>query len=271
MPENHNENLPLKENGIAGEEAMETVIVKPRHKWTKYQKLHLAVTLVLLAVCIALIGVYLLELGSAKDGNNKCNKQKLERHVCESPECVAIAAQILTYADHSINPCDNFYDYACAGWKKQRYIPDSKPVWDTFSDLMEANDKLLKNRLANGQPSKNSSAEAQLYKLYSSCLNTTAIDAVGLKPFKDLIASMGLWDALDPKSNESSWDMIESLVKVHSIYAPVYMETGAPLFDVTVAVDIKNSSNPIVKVSIIVDFCCHNFSLLCSFLSVGIN
>ena len=245
MPENHNENLPLKENGIAGEEAMETTVVKPRRKWTTYRKLHLAITLVLLAVCIALIGFYVIELD-----DKKCHKMTPKKHVCESPECVAVAAQVLTYADHTIDPCVNFYDYACAGWIKQRYIPDSKPTWDTFYDLIDANDKLLKKKLVSGVPDKNSTAEVQLYKLYSSCLNTSAIDAIGLKPFKDLIASMGLWQAMNRKSNDSSWDMIDSLVKVHSIFASVFMETGAPLFDVRVVVDIKNSTEPIVKVSI---------------------
>ena len=251
MPENHNENLPLKENGIAGEEAMETTIVKPRRKWTNYQKLHLAVTLVLLAICIALvalIGFYVVELDSTKAGDNKSNKMTLKKPVCESPECVAIAAQVLTYADHTIDPCVNFYDYACAGWAKQRYIPDSKPTWDTFYDLIDANDKLLKKKLVSGVPNKNSPAEVQLYKLYSSCLNTSSIDAAGLKPFKDLIASMGL----NQNFNNSSWDLTESLVKIHSIFASVFMETGAPLFDVRVVVDIKNSTKPIVKVSIFV-------------------
>lgn len=248
MSGNHNENLPLKENGIAGEEAMETAIVKPRLKWTNYQKLHLAITLVLLAVCIALVGVYLIELGSRMDSN--CKDKMAEKRVCETPECIAIAAQVLTYADQKVDPCESFYHYACSGWMNQRYIPDSKPSWDTFSDLNDANDKLLKKKLSSGEPDKNSPAEVQLYKLYSSCLNVTGIEAIGVKPIKDLIKSLGSMPAIDPTWNESSWDMIESLVNIHAIFAPiVYMETAAPLFDIRVVVDIKNSSKPIVKVS----------------------
>ena len=246
MPETHNENLPLKENGIAGEETMETAIVKPRKKWTKYQKLHLALTLLLLAVCIALAVMYVLKLGFTKTSTSS----KSARSVCETPECVEIAAQVLTYADHSINPCVNFYDYACAGWKKRRYIPDSKATWDTFSDLMDANDKLMKKTLGSGKPEKDSPAEVQLYKLYSSCLDTSAIDKLGYAPLKALIAKMGSWSATDPKWNESTWNMTQALVNIHSTFAPiVYMETGAPLFDIRIVVDIKNSSNPIVKVS----------------------
>ena len=250
MSQNHNENLPLKENGIGGEEAMEPAIVKPKQKWTKFQKLHLCITFVLLAVCIALIGIYIIELDSAKGGSKECKTMTSSKRVCESPECIAIAAQVLTYADQSINPCENFYDFACSGWKKQSYIPDSKPTWDTFSDLMDANDKLLKKQLVDGKPNINSSAEVELYKLYSSCLNTKAIDALGLKPLKELIASMNLGEAVGSNFNASSWDMTNSLAKVHSIFAPVFMATGAPLFDTSVVVDIKKSSEPIVKVSI---------------------
>jgi len=249
MSQNHNENVPLKENGIGGEEAMATVIVKPKQKWTKFQKLHVCITLVLLAVCITLVGIYIIEFGSAKGGSKECGTKTSSKRVCESPECIAIAAQVLTYADQTIDPCVNFYDFACSGWKKQSYIPDSKGTWDTFSDLMDANDKLLKKQLVDGKPNKNSSAEVELYELYSSCLNTTAIDTLGLKPFKDLIASMSLEEAVGSNINVSSWDMTNSLAKVHSIFAPVFMSTGAPLFDTSVVVDIKKSSDLIVKIS----------------------
>lgn len=252
MPENHKENLPLKENGIAGEEAMETAIVKPRNKWTKCQKLHLAITLILFAGCIALAVIYLMKVKSTESESKSCQTKMEESRVCESPECVAIAAQVLTYADHSIDPCENFYGYACGGWKKQRYIPDSKPSWETFSDLNEANDKLLKKELGSGKPNKNSPAEVQLYNLYSSCLNTTVIESLGLKPLEDLIKSLGSWPASDTKWNESTWDMIETLVNIHAAFdSMVYMETKAPLFDIRVVVDIQNSSNPIVKVNVV--------------------
>ena len=251
MPENHNESVPLKENGIAAEEAMVTAIVKPRHKWTKYQKLHLAITLVLLAVCIALIGIYVIELSSRKDNECKRGKKAMEaKRVCESPECVSIAAQVLTYANHNADPCKNFYEYACGGWTNRRYIPDSKPFWDTFSDLSESNDELLKNLLTNKKPNATSPAEGQLYNLYASCMNTSAIDALALKPLKDLLEKTGLLGALTGTWDEASWDMIEALVKVHSVFSPlVYMETEIPLFDIRVAVDILDSSRQIIKVS----------------------
>ena len=48
-----------------------------------------------------------------------------EPHVCLSPECVRVSAEILNSADFSVDPCEDFYQFAC-GKISSRTIPADK-------------------------------------------------------------------------------------------------------------------------------------------------
>jgi hypothetical protein len=45
---------------------------------------------------------------------------------CSSPTCVDLSDQILSRLDQSINPCDDFYAFACNGFIANTIIPYGK-------------------------------------------------------------------------------------------------------------------------------------------------
>ena len=66
---------------------------------------------------------------------------------CTSKHCVTIAASLLNNIDFSVNPCDDFYEYACGSWIKKNSIPDGKSIWGTFQQLEKDNELIIKNVL----------------------------------------------------------------------------------------------------------------------------
>lgn len=66
---------------------------------------------------------------------------------CLSPSCISIASSIVESLDPTVDPCVNFYDYACGGWIKKNPLPDGHASWGTFGKLTQDNQLVLKNVL----------------------------------------------------------------------------------------------------------------------------
>lgn len=56
-----------------------------------------------------------------------------ETSVCNTSGCVNAAADVLKFMDASIDPCNDFYDFACGKFLADTVLSDEKVSVDTFS------------------------------------------------------------------------------------------------------------------------------------------
>ena len=54
-----------------------------------------------------------------------------------TPGCVKAASQIIQNMDGSVNPCDDFYQFACGGFIKKTAIPEDRTRMSSFSVLSD--------------------------------------------------------------------------------------------------------------------------------------
>ena len=47
--------------------------------------------------------------------------------------CITTAAYVLDNLDDSVDPCDDFYQFACGGYMERTVIPDDHTRVNTFS------------------------------------------------------------------------------------------------------------------------------------------
>ncbi|XP_014472426.1 PREDICTED: endothelin-converting enzyme 1 isoform X1 [Dinoponera quadriceps] len=161
---------------------------------------------------------------------------------CLTEHCVTVAASIINSIDYSINPCDDFYEYACGGWRKKNPIPDGKSVWGTFGKLEQDNQLVVKNVLEKPFSEMKSKAEKKAKFYYMSCMDANeTIETLGAKPMMELLENIGGWN-ISGKFNVSTWSLQNSMHILQNVY------NMGGLFSWAVNEDDRNSSRYIIQI-----------------------
>lgn len=91
----------------------------------------------------------------------------------------------LAAIDKSVNPCDDFYMYACGTWKKDNPIPADESSWGRFNVLEENNEKILRGILEDSAAHMDRSPiDQKIGAFYQSCMDVPVLDKLGKKPIE---------------------------------------------------------------------------------------
>ena len=97
--------------------------------------------------------------------------------------------------DRSIDPCVDFYQYACGGWKKNNPIPSDQTSWSVYGKLHEDNLKFLRTILEQAaRATARDTVTREIGDFYAACMDETTVNARGvaaIRPTLDAIASLG--------------------------------------------------------------------------------
>jgi len=94
--------------------------------------------------------------------------------------------------DKTVDPCVNFYQFACGNWRKENPIPSDQAAWGRFNQLNERNRWLTLQILEKAaEPSARRTALQQKFgDFYAACMDVDAANRDGSKPIDPLLAQI---------------------------------------------------------------------------------
>jgi putative endopeptidase len=100
--------------------------------------------------------------------------------------------------DKSIDPCVDFYHYACGTWLKENPVPPDKAAYGRFTELADRNREILRDVLEKASaPNPGRSAnEQKIGDYYASCMDESSIENKGTAALQPELARI---DALKGK------------------------------------------------------------------------
>ncbi len=86
--------------------------------------------------------------------------------------------------DKTVDPCTDFYQYACGNWRKANPIPSDQARWGTFNQLAERNNYLLYTELKQAADDPETPMQKQYGTFFAACMNVDQANALGDKPIE---------------------------------------------------------------------------------------
>ena len=137
--------------------------------------------------------------------------------------------------DRTADPCVDFYEYSCGGWRKMNPIPADQTSWSVYGKLYEDNLNYLRGILEEAAAAKDRDAVTQkIGDYYASCMDETAVEKLGAQP-------------LDPEL--SAIRNLKSKKDLASLIATLQLQGTSVLFNARPSQDPDNSDEMIVDVS----------------------
>ncbi|XP_069683175.1 endothelin-converting enzyme 2-like [Periplaneta americana] len=223
---------------------------KARYKKRTPLEIRLIIVVAILAVLL-LVFLIVVIVQATKDRKNGKGKPS-----CNSQKCIESAFTFLESMNRSVDPCEDFYEFACGNFPKNHPVKEGYSMNDWS---VEITDKLLrsyKDYLEEEPLETEPNLVRQAKIFFKACEDEENLEKLGLQPMLDVLGRVSLPTQIPDSQTSAGWDIattlarIQRTLKIMSLVVKLneeeedgneYLKLSTPIPAVATAEDIMTS------------------------------
>ncbi|KAM6146861.1 kell blood group glycoprotein isoform 5-T6 [Phoenicopterus ruber ruber] len=150
---------------------------------------------------------------------------------CDAELGLTLLARLLNSRNDTVDPCEDFYKYACGSWEGKHSSRTTEESLNVFDVLLEENQLILKRLLEGPHFGIRGSAKEKAIQFYRSCMDTQRIESQGTQPLKDILNQVGGWNITGMGKAKDFNETLQTLMGRYSTFPFFRVHVGPSPFD----------------------------------------
>ncbi|XP_055346153.1 membrane metallo-endopeptidase-like 1 [Paramacrobiotus metropolitanus] len=170
--------------------------------------------------------------------------QGYSTNICSTPQCQITGDSMLSSVNFSIDPCQDFYQFACGNWIAKRPLFPAENYRSVSGDLQTLVQYQLRDVLSAKTASRLGSAQKKAKQFYAQCMDEGLAERQGTASLTTLLCRiLGGWPLITANWSAASFDFLTATTELS------HCGVGDLLLDMAVAHDPINSTKNAIFLS----------------------
>lgn len=190
------------------------------------------------AIILVIAAIVTAGLLAARCASGGCFREELDqRQVCNSSACWDIARRLQRSMNESVDPCDDFYAFACQRWDAEQ----GGPIWQSTADAIKEEFGTAREALLQGRFPNPNAAESYLVNFVQHCENDRPRKtSKGRDPVLVELESMGGYPLFQTDWKESAYCWVKAETRL------AHMGYNQALLQARFDIDAKRSNHKVI-------------------------